>query len=96
MVIQGVAFGGMHGARRVDVSTDGGATWREARFVGADMGRYAWRQFAFATELPAGEHVLASRVTDTAGNFQAEGRLENIAGYLNSSWRDHAVRVTVA
>ena len=46
--------------------------------------------------LEAGTHVLASRATDTAGNVQAEQREENLGGYNNASWRDHAVTVTVA
>ncbi|MBC7939799.1 MAG: sulfite oxidase [Chitinophagaceae bacterium] len=94
--IHGVAFGGLHAVRRVEVSLDGGKTWSEARFVGPDLGRYAWRQFALATRLPAGSHTLASRATDAAGNVQPQARLENAGGYNNTSWADHAVTVTVA
>ena len=47
-------------------------------------------------DLPAGEHVITSRMTDTRGTVQAEQRIENKGGYMNSSWRDHAVKVTVA
>lgn len=46
--------------------------------------------------LPAGSHTLASRATDTAGNVQPEQRMENAGGYNNTSWADHAVKVTVA
>ena len=96
VVIQGVAFGGINAAAKVEVSIDGGASWKAARLVGPDMGRYAWRQFALATTLPAGSHTLMSRVTDSKGTVQAEARIENAGGYGNSSWRDHAVAVTVA
>ncbi len=96
VVVQGVAFGGMHAAAKVEVSTDGGATWKPARFIGPDMGRYAWRQFALHTTLPPGTHTLMSRVTDSTGRVQAETSPENAGGYSNTSWRDHAVRVTVA
>jgi sulfite dehydrogenase len=96
LVIHGVAFGGANAVRSVDVSTDGGATWQRARLVGPDLGRFAWRQFELPVKLRAGSHVLASRVTDVKGNVQVENRVENKAGYLNSSWRDHAVAVTVA
>ena len=44
----------------------------------------------------AGSHTLASRATDTAGNVQPEQRMENAGGYNNTSWADHAVKVTVA
>lgn len=94
--IQGVAFGGLNDVARVEVSLDGGKTWNGARFVGPDLGRFAWRQFAFAARLPAGNHVLASRATDAAGNIQPEQRFENSGGFNNTSWRDHAVRVVIA
>lgn len=94
--IHGVAFGGMHAVKGVEVSTDGGKTWQAARLVGPDMGKYAWRQFALQTRLPKGSHVLASRATDTQGNVQPETRGENQSGYNNTSWADHAVTVTVA
>jgi sulfite dehydrogenase len=94
--IKGVAFGGMASVRRVEVSTDGGGTWREARFIGADLGPYAWRPFVLAVKLAPGTYTLASRATDAKGNVQVENRLDNAPGYINSSWRDHAFQVTVA
>ncbi len=94
--IKGVAFGGINAVKAVEVSVDGGKTWKEAKFVGPDLGRYAWRQFVLAVTLPAGEYTIASRATDSAGNKQPEERLENASGYNNSSWRDHALKITVA
>ena len=91
-----MAFGGLSAVRSVDVSIDGGKTWQAARFVGPDLGRYAWRQFALAVRLPAGTHTLVSRATDMAGQVQPEQRLENAGGYNNASWVDHAVKVMVA
>lgn len=96
VVVQGVAFGGMSAAAKVEVSVDGGTTWKPARFVGPDMGRYAWRQFALSTSLASGNHLLMSRVTDATGTVQAEAGVENAGGYSNTSWRDHAVQVMVA
>jgi sulfite dehydrogenase (cytochrome) subunit SorA apoprotein (EC 1.8.2.1) len=46
--------------------------------------------------LGAGTYVLASRATDMAGNVQPQQREENVGGYNNASWSDHAVTVTVA
>jgi sulfite dehydrogenase len=94
--ILGVAFGGLQAVAKVEVSVDGGKTWGLARFVGPDMGKYAWRQFAYTARLAAGDVLLASRATDVAGNVQPEMRLENGGGYNNTSWADHAVKVTVA
>ena len=94
--IVGVAFGGLHAVKGVEVSVDGGKTWQAAHFFGPDLGPYAWRQFVLKTRLPAGQHVLASRATDVAGSVQPESRGENQSGYNNTSWADHAVQVTVA
>ncbi|MBC7940820.1 MAG: hypothetical protein H7Z19_13840 [Chitinophagaceae bacterium] len=94
--IHGVAFGGLDAIRRVEVTLDGGKSWRDARFVGPDLGRYAWRQFALMAHLPAGNHLLASRATDAAGKVQPPQRFESAGGYNNTSWLDHAVQAMVA
>ncbi|ABM57358.1 SorT family sulfite dehydrogenase catalytic subunit [Verminephrobacter eiseniae] len=94
--IHGVAFGGMHAVAKVEVSLDAGKTWQLARLAGPDLGRFAWRQFVFAARLPAGQFTLASRATDAVGNVQPEQRMENAGGYNNTSWADHAVKVSVA
>ena len=95
VVVHGVAFGGTRAVRRVEVSVNGGRSWEEARLVGPDLGPYAWRPFATAMTLPAGRHLLASRATDVAGNTQPADRVENQRGYANTSWRDHAVMLSV-
>lgn len=94
--IHGVAMGGTRALRRVDVSLDGGQTWREARFVGPDLGRFAWRQFVLPVRLEPGQYVLASRAQDTQFNWQAETTPDNGGGFLNSGWRAHALPITVA
>ncbi|MCS4295961.1 sulfite dehydrogenase [Comamonas sp. BIGb0152] len=93
--IHGLAFGGMHAIQAVEISIDGGKTWRTARLVGPDMGKYAWRQFALQAKLPKGTHVLASRATDSQGHVQAQTRGENKSGYSNTSWADHALTITI-
>lgn len=95
VLIEGVAFGGMTGVRGVEVSTDGGKTWLEAQLIGEDLGRYAWRQFVRPLRLAPGTYTVACRATDDKGNVQVEQRRENAAGYSNSSWRDHALTITV-
>jgi hypothetical protein len=80
----------------VDVSADGGQTWREARLVGPDLGRFAWRHFVLPLELRPGRHQLMSRAQDVKFNWQVETSPENAGGYLNSGWRVHGVTVNVA
>lgn len=95
-MIYGVAMGGTVALEKVDVSVDGGKTWKQARFLGPDLGPYAWRPFVLAADLPAGEHRIASRATDTEGNSQPEGRTENERGYGHNGWSDHGVTVTIS
>lgn len=93
--IKGVAFGGINAVKSVEVSIDGGKTWKQARLVGPDMGRYAWRQFVLPATLEPGSHTIACMVVDAEGNRQPEGRVENAGGYNNNSWRDHALTLSV-
>jgi sulfite dehydrogenase len=93
--VTGVAFSGGQPIRRVEVSSDGGRSWIDAGFIGPDLGRFAWRQFALPLRMAPGNYVVTSRATDAAGNVQPEQRLENAHGYSNNSWADHAVKVAV-
>jgi sulfite oxidase len=77
------------------VSLDGGKTWNSAAHR-ARPWPLCLAPVRAAGRLPAGSHTLASRATDTAGNVQPEQRMENVGGYNNTSWADHAVKVTVA
>ena len=43
--IKGVGFGGTQAVKTIEVSVDGGKTWKEAQLVGPDLGKFAWRQF---------------------------------------------------
>ncbi|MEO8081361.1 MAG: sulfite oxidase [Caldimonas sp.] len=94
--VTGVAFSGGSPIKRVEVSSDGGKTWMDASFIGPDLGPFAWRQFALPLKMAPGNYVVTSRATDAAGNVQPQLRMENAAGYANSSWADHAVKVAVA
>ena len=82
--ITGFAFGGAGGIRRVQVSLDGGETWQRARFVGPDLGPYAWRPFVLPVTLEAGTYTLASVAVDRSGGVQAEG-----AGGERAGLRQH-------
>lgn len=93
--VTGVAFSAGAPIRRVEVSSDGGRSWIDAPFMGPDLGRFAWRQFALPLRMAAGNYVVVSRATDSAGNVQPEQRLENAHGYGNNSWKDPAVMLSV-
>jgi len=94
--IHGVAFSGGSPVSAVEVSLDGGKTWRAARFFGPDLGRYAWRQFVLPARLAPGSYEITSRAIADDGEVQPEMRVDNERGYAHNGWRDHAVKVTVA
>lgn len=96
VLIYGVAFGGTRPVERVEVSTDGGETWQEARFTGPDLGRFAWRVFVLPAELEPGDYTITSRATDSEGNVQEETTEPNHRAYDYAGWDRLAVDVTVA
>lgn len=95
-MIYGVAFGGNVPLARVDVSLDGGENWQRARFLGPDLGRFAWRPFVLAADLEPGEYQIVSRATDSEGTTQPQGRTDNERGYGHNGWQDHGITLTVS
>jgi sulfite oxidase len=80
--IHGAAWAGEAAVTRVDISTDGGATWRGARLA-SQQSRYAWRLWDFVWIAPkAGEYVVMSRATDDQGRTQPQAAAWNPSGYL--------------
>ena len=94
--ITGLALGGMNALAGVDVSMDGGKTWKKAKFVGPDLGRFAWRLFVLPASLQPGDYTLVSRARDAKGNVQPEDSPLNGSGYGYNGWRGPAVKITVA
>ena len=90
--IVGVAMGGTKKVRSVKVSIDGGQSWKKAKFVGPDLGKYAWRQFVFEANLAPGSSNLASKAS-AGGKTQPELRYENRRGYAHNGWKDHSVNI---
>ena len=65
----------------VEVSTDGGSTWRSAT-LGKDRSRYAWRLWQLDWTPAEGKYELLARATDAAGNRQPLEPQWNPSGYL--------------
>ena len=83
LTVRGIAFDGGQGIREVAYSTDGGQTWREAR-LGADIGRYSFREFTFGFTPSAGSHDLRVRAWNRSGESQPMEALWNPAGYMRN------------
>jgi len=85
--------GGGRVVARVDVSADGGATWRPAAIEPASE-IWAWRFWSITLDLPDGQHELVARMIDSAANTQpAEPSLVwNFKGYMSNAW--HRIAIT--
>jgi DMSO/TMAO reductase YedYZ molybdopterin-dependent catalytic subunit len=93
-LVRGMAWSGSGPITRVEVSLDGGDSWKPAHLASREE-RYAWRRWEYQWEIRgAGGTVLLSRAFDAAGNAQPEQPEWNALGYANNAI--HPVRVTVA
>ena len=73
--VRGAAWAGEAAVGKVEVSTDGGASWAAAKLTGDDK-PFCWRAWEYAWDVPAtaGPVSLVARCTDAAGNGQPTKR----------------------
>lgn len=90
--IAGVAWAGLRGVSRVEVSTDGGRTWEPAR-LRQPLSPVAWTQWAYRwTPQRAGTAAVICRAIDATGAVQdARQRPPHPSGASGY----HAVRISV-
>jgi DMSO/TMAO reductase YedYZ molybdopterin-dependent catalytic subunit len=67
--IAGVAYAADRGIARVDVSTDGGQTWRPAT-LRRPLGNLTWVLWEYPWHATSGRYVIAARAIDLQGNVQ--------------------------
>ncbi|HLZ25253.1 MAG TPA: molybdopterin-dependent oxidoreductase [Ktedonobacterales bacterium] len=67
--VAGVAYAADRGIARVDVSTDGGATWRPAT-LRRPLGNLTWVLWEYPWNATSGRYVIAARAIDLQGNVQ--------------------------
>lgn len=75
---------------QVELSTDGGKTWRDAELLGAGRA-YSWRLWEVTADLAPGPHQLVVRARDSLGQATPEQPVWNLKGYLYNTW--HRLRV---
>jgi len=69
--IKGIAFSGIRGIRKVEVSTDGGTTWHPATLEWA-LSPYSWVLWNYPWKIPGpGRYTLVVRATDGQGTLQS-------------------------
>jgi DMSO/TMAO reductase YedYZ molybdopterin-dependent catalytic subunit len=83
--VRGHAWSGHVPVAGVDVSTDGGASWRAATLA-PPADRFAWRRFSFTfAQPPAGAIEIAARARDANGRMQPlQCAPWNPRGYCNN------------
>jgi hypothetical protein len=81
-LLRGIAWAGEQRISRVEISTDGGRTWKDAQLSPQDL-PFAWRLWTFEwTPAKEGYYTILSRATDSAGNVQPVVATWNPSGYL--------------
>jgi sulfite oxidase len=93
LTVRGQAWTGSGSIRAVDVSVDGGRTWRAARLLGTTLPG-AWRTWEADVMVQPGQAMILSRATDTTGAAQPMQATVSPGGYGNNSI--HQVPIHVA
>jgi DMSO/TMAO reductase YedYZ molybdopterin-dependent catalytic subunit len=82
--VRGIAFGGDCGVAKVELSTDGGATW-QAAVLGPDEGKYGFRRWsAPIAALRPGTLTLQARCTNANGEVQPAEPNWNGGGFMRN------------
>jgi DMSO/TMAO reductase YedYZ molybdopterin-dependent catalytic subunit len=78
----GAAWTGEGEIARVEVSTDGGATWADATLIDKSV-KYCWRLWEYLWKTPdrRGKYTLMARATDSRGRTQPTQRNPDLRGY---------------
>ncbi|WP_354638391.1 sulfite oxidase [Kitasatospora camelliae] len=94
--LEGRAWSGCAPVTGVEVSTDGGRSWREAELSAPDGHRWAWRHWRLTWTATPGLHQLTARATDAAGNTQPLDPPWNRGGFANNLVQQVPVVCTAA
>jgi sulfite oxidase len=93
--LRGYAIATAREVTRVDISIDGGCSWKQAELA-RDVGSpWSWTFWSATLELPKGPCELTVRAWDSAGQTQPASADDvwNFKGYLCAAW--HRVHVLV-
>jgi len=81
--VSGAAWAGETEVTGIAVSTDGGQTWAEAKFLDP-VQRHAWRRWKldWLTPTKAGQYTLLARAKDANGNGQPDKHDQHYGSYV--------------
>jgi sulfane dehydrogenase subunit SoxC len=91
-LLEGRAWSGLGQVAAVEVSLDAGAGW-EAAELEPSRDPSAWSRWTFEWDAAQGDHELACRARDTAGNQQPLEAVWNVGGYANNAVQRVSVTV---
>jgi DMSO/TMAO reductase YedYZ molybdopterin-dependent catalytic subunit len=95
-MVRGVAWTGQGQVNLVELSDDGGSTWREATMQGTTRA-YTWSRWEAAwSPTRPGPATLLARATDSIGAKQPLEPVWNALGYANNASVPRIVRVAAA
>ena len=83
VTLKGRAWAGRTAVSRVELSTDAGATWSDAR-LGEQTAPAAWREWSCQWKAEPGSYTLCARATDAQGNVQPLEQPWNVKGMGNN------------
>ena len=93
VAVAGVAWSNASPVTKVEISTDGGQTWANAKLLGKGT-KYGFRKWSYSWKAAEGEHKLISRATNEKGETQPLEEQWNPSGYL---WNvAQAIPVTIS
>jgi hypothetical protein len=95
VTLEGRAWSGWAPIAQVEVSVDGGETWKAAE-LGEPGERWAWRHWSYAWDAEPGTYRLAVRAADEAGNVQPVDQPWNRQGVGNNMVQQVPVTVRPA
>ena len=79
--VHGAAWAGEADIVKVEISTDGGTSWKAAA-LGHEQSHYAWRLWSYDWKARSGDYTILSRATDSQGRTQPSTPVWNPSGYL--------------
>lgn len=79
--VHGAAWAGEADIVKVEISTDGGASWNPTH-LGHDQARYSWRLWTYDWKPKGGDYTVLSRASDSQGRTQPSAPVWNPSGYL--------------
>ena len=90
--IRGRAWSGTAPISQVEVAVN--RSWHVATLDPAPVGEWAWHGWSWTWNAEPGEHMLACRATDAAGNVQPTEQVWNVLGVGNNAAQQVAVTVS--